>query len=170
MNDTYRQRSSGYIVHPGGESSLPPTVSRYLITSFLACCTLSKRRKQGLDSQRPTQMESNDSDTNEKRGESTSTQPAECTIPTNIAPAPIVDDITSIDRIEKQLPEDCVSKATSTLVEATAFPQLSRLRTVMIVFSLTGVTFTSSLSTGLVTIGIPRIADDLHLADHLILW
>ena len=113
-------------------------------------------------------MESIDIDNDEKRCESTSAPQAECTIPANVAPAPIGDDITSIDHVEKHVLEDVVSK--DTRVEASAFPELSRLRTVMIIFSLTAVTFTSSMSTGLVTIGIPRIASDLHLADHLILW
>ena len=113
-------------------------------------------------------MESNDNGNNEKRYESPPAQQAECTIPPTFAPAPIVDDITSIGRAEGQVLEDCVSKAT--LVEADAFPKLSRLRTIMIIFSLTAVTFTSSMSTGLVTIGIPRIADDLRLANNLILW
>ena len=116
-------------------------------------------------------MESTDTDDNEKGREPSSTQRAECTIPPTLAPAPIVDNITSIDRIdriEKQLPEDSVPKAT--LAEGEAFPPLSRLRTGMIIFSLTAVTLTSSMSNGLVTIAIPRIAVDLRLANHLILW
>ena len=113
-------------------------------------------------------MELNDTDNNEKQCESTSAQQAAYTRSPNVAPAPIGDDITSIDHVEKHVLEDVVSK--DTRVKASAFPELSRLRTVVIIFSLTAVTFTSSMSTGLVTIGIPQIASDLHLADHLILW
>ena len=113
-------------------------------------------------------MESNDTHNYDKRCESISAQQTQCTIPPNFLPAPIVDEFMSIDRVEEHVLEDLVSKAT--LVEASAFPKLSKLRTIMIIVSLTAVTFTSSMSTGLVTISIPRIARDLNLANHLILW
>ena len=50
------------------------------------------------------------------------------------------------------------------------FPDLSMGRTTAIISVLTAVMFTSSMSTGLVTIGIPIIAADIHLPSHLILW
>ena len=47
---------------------------------------------------------------------------------------------------------------------------LPKWRAVVITFAITAVTFTCSMSTGLITIGIPQIAVDLRLPNHLILW
>lgn len=44
------------------------------------------------------------------------------------------------------------------------------MRIVMVIFTLTAITATSAMSTGLVTIGIPHIAQDLQLPESLILW
>lgn len=46
----------------------------------------------------------------------------------------------------------------------------SRWRSFFIFVNLTGITVTSSVATGLLTVGIPRIAKDLALPDHLLLW
>jgi hypothetical protein len=35
---------------------------------------------------------------------------------------------------------------------------------------LTGVNFLSSLCNGFITIGLPRMASDLSLPEHLLLW
>jgi hypothetical protein len=43
-------------------------------------------------------------------------------------------------------------------------------RIVVIIIVLTGVNFLSSLCNGFITIGLPRIASDLSLSEHLILW
>lgn len=47
---------------------------------------------------------------------------------------------------------------------------LSRTRTVILIATLTGITFVGSMSGGLLTIGLPWIAADLNLADNLLLW
>lgn len=47
---------------------------------------------------------------------------------------------------------------------------LSRSRTVLVIATLTGVTFANSMSTGLLTVGLPRIAADLSLSEDLLLW
>lgn len=47
---------------------------------------------------------------------------------------------------------------------------ISRGRTVAIIGTLTGITWVGSFSTGLLTVGIPRMASDLKLADSLLLW
>lgn len=39
-----------------------------------------------------------------------------------------------------------------------------------IIAVLTGVQFLSSLSNGFLTVGLPRIASDLSLPEHLLLW
>lgn len=49
-------------------------------------------------------------------------------------------------------------------------PEQSMGQTVLLIATLTGITFASSISTGLLTIGLPRIAIDLQLADNLLLW
>jgi hypothetical protein len=43
-------------------------------------------------------------------------------------------------------------------------------RIVVIIAVLTGVNFLSSLSNGFITIGLPRIASELSLPEHLMLW
>ncbi|KAK3939386.1 major facilitator superfamily domain, general substrate transporter [Diplogelasinospora grovesii] len=43
-------------------------------------------------------------------------------------------------------------------------------RTVAIIFGLSGVTFSASVSTGLLTVGSPTIAADIKLPEHLLLW
>jgi hypothetical protein len=52
----------------------------------------------------------------------------------------------------------------------TASSQVSRARTVLIIGTLTGITFVGSMSTGLLTVSLPRIARDLNLAPNLLLW
>jgi len=41
---------------------------------------------------------------------------------------------------------------------------------VVIIIVLTGVNFLSSLSNGFITVGLPRIASDLSLPGHLMVW
>jgi hypothetical protein len=43
-------------------------------------------------------------------------------------------------------------------------------RIVVIIIVLTGVNFLGSLCNGFITVGLPRIASDLSLSEHLILW
>ena len=43
-------------------------------------------------------------------------------------------------------------------------------RIVVIIIVLTGVNFLASLCNGFITVGLPRIASDLSLSEHLILW
>ncbi|GFF94650.1 aminotriazole resistance protein [Aspergillus lentulus] len=47
---------------------------------------------------------------------------------------------------------------------------LSRTRAVILITTLTGITFVGSMSTGLLTIGLPWIATDLGLPENLLLW
>jgi hypothetical protein len=49
-------------------------------------------------------------------------------------------------------------------------PELSKAQTTLVIASLTGIYLSNSMSTGLFTIGLPRIAADLELADNLLLW
>jgi hypothetical protein len=48
--------------------------------------------------------------------------------------------------------------------------ELSIWRTVLIITTLAGLAFANSMSIGLITIGLPVIAADLHLAQTLLLW
>jgi hypothetical protein len=48
--------------------------------------------------------------------------------------------------------------------------QLSRARAVILIATLTGITFVGSMSGGLLTVGLPSIATDLGLPDNLLLW
>ena len=47
---------------------------------------------------------------------------------------------------------------------------LSTLRIALVLLSLYSISAASSLGTGLVTIGIPQIAQELSLRDGLLLW
>ena len=47
---------------------------------------------------------------------------------------------------------------------------LSRAAATILICTLAGITFVGSMSTGLLTIGLPRMATDLHLPDNLLLW
>ena len=47
---------------------------------------------------------------------------------------------------------------------------LSRTRTAVIITTLTGTTVVSSFSNGLVTVALPQMAKDVHLAPNLLLW
>lgn len=55
-----------------------------------------------------------------------------------------------------------------TVVEGPA--QISKERTSIVIATLSAVSFLSSLSTGLLTIGLPRMAVDIGLPDYLIAW
>lgn len=47
---------------------------------------------------------------------------------------------------------------------------LSKIRSVFIVITVAGISFTNSLGSGLLTVGLPRIAADVQLAEGLLLW
>lgn len=56
-----------------------------------------------------------------------------------------------------------------TVVERPAHA-LSKQRTIIAIATLSTVSFLSSLSTGLLTIGLPRMAVEIGLPDYLIAW
>jgi hypothetical protein len=43
-------------------------------------------------------------------------------------------------------------------------------RSIIVIAALTGINFLSSMSTGLLTVGLPRMAVDVKLPAHLLLW
>lgn len=47
---------------------------------------------------------------------------------------------------------------------------VSRLRMVMVIATVAGMTLVNSLLTGLLTVGLPSIAQDVKLEDSLLLW
>jgi MFS family permease len=49
-------------------------------------------------------------------------------------------------------------------------PNLSRTRSWIVIIQLTGINFISSLSSGLLTIGLPTMASNLELSDDLLVW
>ncbi|MCJ1312459.1 hypothetical protein MMC25_006133 [Agyrium rufum] len=53
---------------------------------------------------------------------------------------------------------------------APAVPEISSWRATLVIANLTGVTFAASMSTGVLTVGLPRIASDLALGQSLLLW
>ncbi|KAI4184278.1 MAG: hypothetical protein L6R41_004849 [Letrouitia leprolyta] len=48
--------------------------------------------------------------------------------------------------------------------------EFSRIRTAVIIATLTGITTVSSFSSGLLTVALPRMAKDVNLAPNLLLW
>ncbi len=64
----------------------------------------------------------------------------------------------------------------SEIVSLQTFPnaapslELSLWRTVLVITTLAGLAFANSMSVGLITICLPAIAADLHLAESLLLW
>lgn len=51
-----------------------------------------------------------------------------------------------------------------------SFPDLSVSRSVIIISVLTSVTAMTSMSTGILTVGLPAIAEDIGLSQDLLLW
>ncbi|KAL8648885.1 MAG: hypothetical protein Q9226_005802, partial [Calogaya cf. arnoldii] len=47
---------------------------------------------------------------------------------------------------------------------------LSRLQSSTIIFNLAGMSFLNTLGSGLLTIALPRISQDIGLDEHLLLW
>jgi hypothetical protein len=62
-----------------------------------------------------------------------------------------------------------VTSMLPTVVERPAHV-LSKERTMIAIATLSAVSFLSSLSTGLLTIGLPRMAKDIELPDYLLAW
>jgi hypothetical protein len=60
--------------------------------------------------------------------------------------------------------------ALETVLATAPASELSIWRTVLIITTLAGLAFANSISVGLITIGLPVIATDLDLAQHLLLW
>lgn len=58
----------------------------------------------------------------------------------------------------------------SRLTQETEPLELSRARAVILVITLTGLTFIGSMSAGLLTVCLPGMAADLNLPDNLLLW
>lgn len=50
------------------------------------------------------------------------------------------------------------------------FPDLSTSRSVIIISILTGIAAMTSMSTGILTVGLPVIAHDIGLSGSLLLW
>lgn len=55
-------------------------------------------------------------------------------------------------------------------LDSDARPEMSRARAAVIVATVAGVSFLNTLGSGLLTVGLPRIAAELHLANNLLLW
>ena len=53
---------------------------------------------------------------------------------------------------------------------STSTPPMSRARAITLVAAIAGVTFLNALGSGLLTVALPGIARDLHLANNLLLW
>ena len=77
-----------------------------------------------------------------------------------LAPTRIPDDHGRRDSIIQDHPSD---------TEINMLP-LSTSKAVTLIGILTGVTINGSFSTGLLTVGLPSMAPDLHMPENLLLW
>ena len=95
-----------------------------------------------------------------KRNELLPTSPRNLTsVSTTVPPASnAMDDLKSLPDSSFRAPLDLEGGA------------LKEGRIVVIIIVLTGVNFLGSLCNGFITVGLPRIASDLSLSEHLILW
>lgn len=50
------------------------------------------------------------------------------------------------------------------------FPSLSYARSSAIIITVAGINFLNTLGSGLLTVALPTIAKELHLAQELLLW
>ena len=48
--------------------------------------------------------------------------------------------------------------------------KISNTRAAVIIATVTGVTIANSMTLGLLIVALPQIAEDLHLAENLLLW
>lgn len=82
-----------------------------------------------------------------------------------ISPGTVVSDNHGLDSPSIQLQSELDEQ-----LAAERSTELSKGRTVTIIATLTGTTVVSSFSTGLLTVGLPRMAPDLNLPPNLLLW
>jgi hypothetical protein len=77
-----------------------------------------------------------------------------------------------VDENTTLLPQECYSDENhnKNRVHSALHKGRCSWRSSFIFVNLTGITVTSSVATGLLTVGIPGIAKDLALPDHLLLW
>lgn len=65
---------------------------------------------------------------------------------------------------------DPTEHSAETLPQHSDAVELSKTRAASIIITLTGTTLMSSFSTGLMTVGLPRMAKDVNLPANLLLW
>jgi hypothetical protein len=79
-----------------------------------------------------------------------------------------------VDRMLNQAPSDPSDELRRNLAVPQpadlAPPFLPHGRSIIVIAALTGINFLSSMSTGLLTVGLPRMAVDVKLPAHLLLW
>ena len=76
----------------------------------------------------------------------------------------------AIEQAEPTGTRDVHSDATSLQMAEPNDPVLPRGRSIIVIAVLTLVLFVNSVSTGLLTVGIPRMASDFKLSEGLLLW
>lgn len=90
-----------------------------------------------------------------------------------------LDDSTQLSMLHSQLHESLETSVTHNLSNGqpsleddyqTRPVDLSRSSAVILITTLSGITFVGSMSGGLLTVGLPTIAKDLNLPQNLLLW
>jgi hypothetical protein len=77
------------------------------------------------------------------------------------------------DTLRTISPSEVQDNATSHIEAGSVHPPTSELSkgwTILVITTLTGMTLASSISTGLLTIGLPIMATDLELPENLLFW
>lgn len=90
-----------------------------------------------------------------------------------------LDDSTQLSMLHSQLHQSLETSVTDQLSNGQPSPEdayetqrvnLSRSSAVILITTLSGITFVGSMSGGLLTVGLPTIAKDLNLPNNLLLW
>ena len=66
--------------------------------------------------------------------------------------------------------DEAASQTDQDPLQNVAASELSMARTAVVIATLTGTTVVSSFSNGLLTVGLPRMAEDINLPANLLLW
>ena len=82
------------------------------------------------------------------------------------APQPVYDHQHSDENLSSARNAQSGPQLSTKLKEA----KLSRLRSTLIIITLAGVSFLNTLGSGLLTVALPRIANDIGLQESLLLW
>ena len=72
--------------------------------------------------------------------------------------------------LQPDSPDHVVLDAEPILPTPTTQPEVRKGQAIIVILQLTAITFLTSISTGLMTVSVPRIASDLDIRPQLYYW